>query len=462
MNTNYKVFYDMAQATDTTLIDTSGNNLNASSNLLKTKGFNGKEGRATVGLSSGFYLSGALNSSSNFTLNVKFKLDNLAGTPNTWQAIFCSLIGTHSRSIGIGIRTGNEVVIQRYTGSHTEKRTGVYIKNSDWNMYTLVVQESLVSLYLNGSKIGEEVATHSIGLDLSSSYYPAQSDRQYVTGTYDEIALWEEVLSESEIKEIAKAFLENKETKEKFAILKNPENDKVYSFSEGEVYEILTERQLYEHGLDSGKTHQLEQSVDKVVHILDTPILKDGKFQYEKELSKPTKIHFEKNKAQRAKEKTLINWYELDMTSNTTPTPYVVTSSNAVATAGSPYAIFAQRHRTANGHWDSGLAQDAWVQIDLSTETPIDIYTLGSNVMNANTHLMSMPKNFELRGSNNGIDFDVVHSVTDARWGNRDLQKIFRLNNKVSYRYYRLHVYSSQGETNIIRLGFLRLGARKE
>lgn len=141
------------------------------------------------------------------------------------------------------------------------------------------------------------------------------------------------------------------------------------------------------------------------------------------------------------------------MTGNTTPSPYVVSSSSVYSTSYPAWKAFNNSIALESDGWlSSSSASTGWIQIDIGKSILVNCYSLvKTNVGNANV----LPKDFTLQGSNDGITFIDLHTANNqTNWTNEEV-RFYNFNNINKYRYYRLnikanngHAYTGVGELN--------------
>jgi predicted alpha-1,2-mannosidase len=93
-----------------------------------------------------------------------------------------------------------------------------------------------------------------------------------------------------------------------------------------------------------------------------------------------------------------------------------------------------------------------WLQAQLKQPQTVTDYALTSG----NDEPGRDPKNWELLGSNDGTNWDVVDAQTDQSFAQRGLTKSFTVADPKAYLYYRLNVSENNGE-DIVQLGELEL-----
>lgn len=139
------------------------------------------------------------------------------------------------------------------------------------------------------------------------------------------------------------------------------------------------------------------------------------------------------------------------MTSETTPTPYKITCSNQHS--GYPaWKAFTKTNNAENDCWGATVPTNQWIMIDLGEPRSFTKMELSSRYYNTTDGYGYMhvgPKDFALQGSNNGVDFDTIFSHEGETWTVLGETKKYEFTSK-AYRYYRLYVYNTNGNTNIM------------
>lgn len=138
-----------------------------------------------------------------------------------------------------------------------------------------------------------------------------------------------------------------------------------------------------------------------------------------------------------------VNTVHPPMTSNTTPTPYVVTASSEYNSTYRAWKAF-DNSASMNDSWIVGNGlKTGWIQIDLSAPTKINKFSITADLNQS--HAVASPKDFTLQGSNDGINFVNIESYENQSDWSIGLTKLYILDSIVEYRYYRLDVSAGAG-----------------
>jgi hypothetical protein len=139
------------------------------------------------------------------------------------------------------------------------------------------------------------------------------------------------------------------------------------------------------------------------------------------------------------------------MTSNTTPSPYIVSASGFDGT-NYPYYAFDNSISTI---WRVN-ATTGWLKIDLGTPKIIGKYTLQKN-NSSNIDLWASDWTFE--GSNDDVNWTVLHSKVGQTWSSSTYGESFDfiIDNPSSYRYYKINITKNAGNTSYLAIGNLMM-----
>jgi hypothetical protein len=137
------------------------------------------------------------------------------------------------------------------------------------------------------------------------------------------------------------------------------------------------------------------------------------------------------------------------MTSNTTPSPFVVsTSSSWSSSRFLGWAAFNKKSTTGSDDcWSSLNSQmpntigDEWLQIKLGQPRILTRFVLRSRGSSSSTK-EGLPQIWTIEGSQDNVSFNVIQSYTKTDYAttNTYTPYEFLVNNKISYLYYRLHI----------------------
>lgn len=139
------------------------------------------------------------------------------------------------------------------------------------------------------------------------------------------------------------------------------------------------------------------------------------------------------------------------MSSNTTPSPYVVDQSSAYTSAWLGWKAFVAPSLDDNNRW-SANAVPQWLSIKLPAKTKIAKYTMQARpaVVNGGN-----PVDWTLQGSNdNGATWTTVDTQTGISWANGE-QKTFTLTTIAEFQTYRIYVTKVMGNASLVTINYL-------
>lgn len=147
-------------------------------------------------------------------------------------------------------------------------------------------------------------------------------------------------------------------------------------------------------------------------------------------------------------------WFPLAMTSNTTPSPFFISSSSEQSTFPSWRAFNGILSEITAWMTQTNIVSNAWIQVKLEIpRTLTELRVTSRNGFGYDTH---SPKDFKLLGSNNGSDWDLLISISNQiNWSSGETRTYLFESNK-NYIFYRLFVENNNGGI-IIAIGEIEL-----
>ena len=135
-----------------------------------------------------------------------------------------------------------------------------------------------------------------------------------------------------------------------------------------------------------------------------------------------------------------------NMTSDILPSPFVASASSTYGTTLVAYKAFSGENTSAISSWVSANGSpESWVQIDFGSKKIANIVYV-TNRNDYASFLNSSPKDFNILGSNNGVDFVVIAEIKNqTNWTQNETRK-FLIREPKEYRYYRLEILANNGE----------------
>jgi len=141
------------------------------------------------------------------------------------------------------------------------------------------------------------------------------------------------------------------------------------------------------------------------------------------------------------------------MTSNRTPSPYVVTSNDEFSSTYAGYNGFTLKNNT---YWRSSNAptpaNPIWLSINLGDVIKIDKYSIRTT-----GDILYSPKDWIFQGSLDGTTWVDIHSVVGDTNNNAYQIRSYELSQSVSYQHYRIYITASNGNGAIVAISYFQL-----
>jgi len=136
--------------------------------------------------------------------------------------------------------------------------------------------------------------------------------------------------------------------------------------------------------------------------------------------------------------------HETNMTSNTTPPPLIASASTEFNNNYAAWKAFNGTNSGGVDYWCTTVGTTGWVQINYGRRVYANSVELTAH-LNSATVVTGMPKDFNILGSNDGINFTELLKVTNqVGWGFAETRE-FNFNITEPYQYYRIQVLSENG-----------------
>jgi hypothetical protein len=149
-----------------------------------------------------------------------------------------------------------------------------------------------------------------------------------------------------------------------------------------------------------------------------------------------------------------------NMTSNTAPSPFVASASSVPGYGtGTTYAPMNAFDGLLDiGHYWIGIGGGVdWLQLDrgVGSAQILQSYDIQANTI---PEPLRSPKNWTMKGSNDGITFTVVDTRTnETSWGSGELRSYTCATQTTAYRYFRLDITANNGDATNTVVGELSL-----
>jgi hypothetical protein len=140
------------------------------------------------------------------------------------------------------------------------------------------------------------------------------------------------------------------------------------------------------------------------------------------------------------------------MTSNTSPSPYVISASSV---QGISYAYNAFNNDPATSWQTENYQLSGWLQIDFGSPKVITKYDVIAN--SNNDPEGKSPKDWTFEGSNDGISWAILDTQSNQTGWSGGQKREFPISNENSYRYYRINVSSNNGNIYNVNIGDIQL-----
>lgn len=144
------------------------------------------------------------------------------------------------------------------------------------------------------------------------------------------------------------------------------------------------------------------------------------------------------------------------MSSNSNPSPFVVSASGELSSTYSAWKAFNSIKQTSDRWMTTSGVTNGWLKIDLGDDNKQCVGRYVYYLTEGSLMERRGAKNWKLEGSNDDVNWDVLDTQSNVTWKiNGGEAKAFEFINYNEYRYYRLNVSSTNGET--LTIGELEL-----
>lgn len=131
----------------------------------------------------------------------------------------------------------------------------------------------------------------------------------------------------------------------------------------------------------------------------------------------------------------------IEMTSDTTPAPYVVTTSSILGTHMAGWKAFCKTTVSETDCWHSAGGNSQWISIKLDKERVLQKYTIKAR---ANTSFIYPIQTIKLLGSNDGSIYEEIATTNFNSWGAGQTKEAI-LQTDTPYLYYKWEILASGG-----------------
>jgi F5/8 type C domain. len=147
-------------------------------------------------------------------------------------------------------------------------------------------------------------------------------------------------------------------------------------------------------------------------------------------------------------------WYKLNMTTNTTPAPYVASASSEYSGMGA-WKAFNGTLANSDDRWRSTSQTNAWIKLDFGLSKPVNRVKI--TAPSSSTVLAGQPLEFFIEGSNDNNEWSRVVSVATTSFTASEVRE-FEFDVNANYRFYRLTPTKSQGSATYYNIGEIEYG----
>jgi hypothetical protein len=139
------------------------------------------------------------------------------------------------------------------------------------------------------------------------------------------------------------------------------------------------------------------------------------------------------------------------MTSNTVPTPYVVSASGIYGTGFEAYRAFDNDTVTNKEGWVSS-ATTGWIKFDFGVATKTNAISIfGDGIQNT-----ASPKDFIVYGSNDDISYEKILDIkTELYWGLGEC-RLYNYSRSYEFRYYKIIISANNGHTSYVSISEIK------
>ena len=134
------------------------------------------------------------------------------------------------------------------------------------------------------------------------------------------------------------------------------------------------------------------------------------------------------------------------MTSNTAPSPFVVSASSEFNAGYAAWRAFDHLSGSGGSNAWACTGTTGWLKIFIGTACVVTSYTLTAS---ADSQTM-MARDWTLQGSNNDATWTIIHSTTNQTGWSAAEMRTYTITSPENYSYYKLDITANNGDTSII------------
>lgn len=309
---------------------------------------------------------------------------------------------------------------------------------------------------LQGTQTNIALAYEKTNLPLGIHYIEVE---KISNGGYDPDFLWDAIDIDYN------GYIANKDFSIRSLAFKDQTTNEHYSLVDNTLIHMPdnSPKNMILHGIEKGKEIQLDVPFDKHRYFNDTPSVGTSGKVFTHDIGKINTLSIKE-----IRESVLpdYNKYQTNMTANNVPSPLFASASSTHTTttfqiwkAFNGTNIDADDAWISNGGYSNGIGSE-WIQIDYGNIKIVNTLFLTHRAITTSYS----PKTFEILGSNDGKNFNILHTIENQTvWGEGE-RRIFTFNNTQGYRYYRLKILEVNNTQSgaYVQIGEIQYGYKGE
>ncbi len=242
-------------------------------------------------------------------------------------------------------------------------------------------------------------------------------------------------------------------------VIKSPTTDEYYSLSDSTLIYMpnTSSKNMISYGVKEDNEVQLDIPFNKIKYVIDSPFNNVSGKVFTQDIGKIKTLNIKEVKKDDVG--SIYTWYNTNMTSNTTPSPFVASASNIHS---SPYEAFKAFNGINSSSSDSWVTPEhvgvgTWVQLFFGKETKIDRLKMSSR---NDSFYSQAPLGFKLLYSSNGSQWTEAQLFNTPAWTLPNETRTFVLNKSLIAQYLRIEV-TDISDSNV-SIGEIQFGYKGE
>lgn len=148
-----------------------------------------------------------------------------------------------------------------------------------------------------------------------------------------------------------------------------------------------------------------------------------------------------------------INWYNISMTANNEPIPYVATASSEFSATYAAWKAFNGTNVDVLDRWRSSTKANQYIQINFGKALVIDTIKITS----PSSPVTEVPTRIEVQGSNDGVTFTSITTISTLTTYTSSESRVFEIPLS-NYKYMRLIPLSTISTSSYFSIGEITFG----